>query len=65
MAFPEKKIVCKTTKGLEGFAAVFILSHTQTVSLSVEFAPGKSHMLGKGNVNRSVSYFIPSLWFPF
>lgn len=62
MAFSEKKIV---SKGLGGFAAVCILSHTQTVELSDEFAPGKSHMLGKGSVHRSVSCFIPSLWFSF
>lgn len=30
-----------------------------------EFAPGKSHILGKGSVRRSDLCFIPSLWFPF
>lgn len=46
------------------FPAVYILSHSQTIYLSAEFAPGKSHILGKGSVHRSDSGFILSLWFP-
>lgn len=64
MAFPEKIIVSKTMKGLGVFAAVCILSHSQTIYLSAEFAPGKSHILGKGSVHTSDSGFILSLWFP-
>lgn len=53
VVFPEKNTISKNTKGLAGFATVCILSHSQTIYLSVEFAPGKSHTLGKGGVHSS------------
>lgn len=49
-----------------GILLLFASSPTPKPFISQsEFAPGKSHILGKGSVHRSDSCFIPSLWFPF